>query len=210
MEFLPICKPLVDSTETGAFLRNLVQHVRAMRVVPASEHLSSFLGFEANAGDYQANRIDHVAVYAGDYRNDEEFETWLDNLLRDGALSNVQTGPSYIAPREYRTQGYWISAELEGAGLEIFTLKHGGDWEQFSPAKKSARMSHIALGMECSSQVLPLLTRLSQHPHISVLSYSPNDELNHTYGHLLNKDTNNVLEIVHASMISPAAGYAIA
>jgi hypothetical protein len=205
MDHLPTCKPLANAPRASDFLEFLAQYARAMRAVPPTEHLSSFLGCETDTCGLQANRIDHVAVYAGDYRNDQEFDEWLDALLSRGALTNVQVGPSYIAPREYGTQGYWVSAELEGNGLELFALKQAGRWRDFCPSKKFARMSHIALSAVRSADVLPLLTRLAQCPHISILSYSPDDDLNHTYGHLLNQDTDSVLEIVHAGNVRAAA-----
>lgn len=196
MDFFPFCE-FVAAYDVRRFLTELAVHVRRMRSISPADHLSSFLGCEADTCDQAADRIEHVAVYAGDYRRDEDFEAWLDCLLQEGTLSNPQVGPSYIAPREYGTQGYWISAELEGAGLEIFAIKRAGSWQAFPPLKKAARMSHVGLGVNSGSQVLPLLTRLAGCPHISLLSYSPDDELNHTYGHLLNRKTDRVLEIVH-------------
>jgi hypothetical protein len=118
------------------------------------------------------------------------------------ALSNLRMGPSYIAPREYGTQGYWISADLAMAAVEIFAIKRSGTWQQFAPAKKAARMSHVALAVDHRSQVLQVITDLSRYPQIRVLSYSPEDELSHTYGHLLNENTNRVLEIVHVGLPS--------
>lgn len=197
MSYFPFGGVLDESDDIDCFTGTLAAYTQGMRGLSPSRHLSSFLGYEADARSYGVQRIDHVALYAGDYRVDQEFEAWFERLLQQGVLSDVETGPSYIAPRHYGTQGYWISAALSGAAIELFAMKRAGNWQKFSPLKKAARMSHIALGIDDRAEVLPVLTRLAGSADVSILSYSPDDELSHCYGHVLNSRTDEVLEIVH-------------
>jgi len=198
MQFSPPAGLLSGLSDIHGFVDWLTEYVAAMRAIQPSTHLTAFLGSDKGVGEYRTDRIDHVAAYAGDYRFDREFDAWFDRLQDSGCLSSVQTGPSYIAPREYGTQGYWISAQFAGAGIELFAIKRAGIWQDFSASKKASRMSHVALAVDICSHVRLLLNHFSQYPHIATLSYSSTDVLNHTYGHLLNTLTDSVLEFVHA------------
>lgn len=160
--------------------------------------LEAFFGFPVSSREHHIAGIDHVAFYIGDYRTDTDVERWFEFLDRSCQISDLKVGPSYISPREYGTQGYWISCALGGMSIEMFSSKSAGYWKTQAPCYKVTRMSHFALAVPQVYHLHPLLTYFAHYGDVSILSYSHQDALGHTYGHLLNRKTDCVLELVHA------------
>jgi excinuclease ABC subunit A len=193
-EFLP------DPSGFERLLDAIAEYARTARSIAPNRILESFFGYPVRAGDCHVQALDHVALYAGDYRSDCDFDAWLEYLTSRGSILGIESGPSYIAPREYGTQGYWISGTVDGAGIEIFSNKHAGPWTSFQVARRALRMSHFAFLSQGPPSVLELLEALSRQHHVGILAYSAHDQLGHTYGHLLNKRTDRVLEILHRDL----------
>ncbi|MFD0441588.1 hypothetical protein ACFQ10_01305 [Streptomyces indonesiensis] len=64
-------------------------------------------------------------------------------------------------------------------------------------------MSHFGLAVDAPDHVRPLLDYLATFDGVELLAFAPEDELGHTYGHLLRRDTDRVLELVHPGGSSP-------
>ena len=193
---------LPEQSAFGAYLDDMRRYAaEALRQAPDAI-LQSFLGFPVSAREHHVDGIHHAAFYIGDYRTDADVDRWLEFLHARRFLSDLRHGPSYIAPREYGTQGYWISCGLDGAPVEMFCNKTMGPWKNCDHRFKIARMSHFALFVSDACHVSALLTYFAHYNDISVLSYSERDTLGHTYGHLLNRKTECVLELAHSHTIS--------
>jgi hypothetical protein len=191
--------PAISSFE--AYLTAIRQYVRtACRVTP-ERVLKSFFGFQVSPRQHRIGRLHHVALYIGDYEAETDWEAWREFLSRNAGVRRLSWGPSYIAPRIYQTPGYWINCTLNGRSVEMFSNKSSGEWRDMHPTYKIHRMSHFALSVPRAIHLRALLTYWAHYQDISLLSFSPIDKLGHTYGHLLNRKTNEVLELTHQSSI---------
>jgi hypothetical protein len=191
-EFVP------EEAKFESYLEEMRQYVRIAGIRPPGEILEEFFEFPVSAREHHIEGVHHVAFYAGDYRTDAEVEGWLEFLRQSRSVSDLEYGPSYILPREYGTQGYWISCRLDKMAVEMFYSKNAGPWREHGQQYKIARMSHFALSVPQAFHLFPLLRYFAHYPDISVLSYSKEDVLGHTYGHLLNGKTDCVLELTHS------------
>ncbi|NHZ94188.1 excinuclease ABC subunit UvrA [Massilia sp. CCM 8734] len=166
--------------------------------------LTEFLG-EA-AGSEQLSGLDqvhHAAIYLGDYENDQDVFAWfafLDQLARAGLVRGVEHGPSYIAPKQYGTPGWWASLErADGFVIEMFCCRAFGPWLERTPVQRARLMSHAALAVSEREQVLPTLQALARsQPQVELIAFTEGDELGHCYGHLRNNHNNFVIELVHS------------
>ena len=193
---------LPPPADVGAWLEPLSRFAGERAAASASGVLSAFMGWELPAEAFHLSRIDHVAVYLGDYRREEEVEVFLARLAAAPGVAELASGPSHIAPRFWETPGYWISLRLDGVPLEIFTCRHRAPWRARPIEERRALMSHDALAVEDASHVEPLLAYLAHYPGIERLCFSASDALGHIYGHLLAHAAARVLELVY----DPAKG----
>jgi hypothetical protein len=186
--------------EYGRYLTSLLDALRRARRRNAQAVLEDFLGAAADAETLGVTGVHHVAAYAGDYEQETEFERWCEYLQLSSGLDDVRHGPSYIAPRLYGTPGHWINFTSGGEEYELFSCHARGDWATLSLEDKQSLMSHYALRVQASEQVLALLSFLSSRPGVEQIAYTPADRIGHTYGHL--RRGCRVLEIV----FSPGPG----
>ena len=166
--------------------------------MPVESVLQSFLGRPLHPPTLHLGGLHHVAVYLGDYRQEQEVERWHESLQRCAAVAELETGPSYISPRYYGAPGWWASCRLGGLRVELFTVRHMGAWARLTPGDRTTRMSHFAVQVLGARHVQPLLEYLAREQGLRLLAFSPEDGLGHTYGHLLHEATGRVLELVHA------------
>ncbi|MFD9686352.1 hypothetical protein ACFXPX_40550 [Kitasatospora sp. NPDC059146] len=147
-------------------------------------------------------RVNHIGIYLGDYERDDAVLDWhahLVGLRAAGRIAEVETGPSYISPRQYGTQGWWNSVVLpDGRAIETFACKHYGSWRERSTEERRLLMSHLAVEVRAEADVRRTLDTLARDAaHLEVIAFTEADELGHTYGHLRNNADGTVLEIVH-------------
>ncbi|MEV5988566.1 hypothetical protein AB0L85_26755 [Streptomyces sp. NPDC052051] len=180
-----------------AYLDRIVDHLEQARRSTPEQVLKEFLGTSADPSTLQVDSVHHVAVYAGDYVSEDDFDNWLASVEAFGATTDVRHGPSYIAPRRYGTPGHWINLRVDGHEYELFSCRARGEWATYDVRRKSALMSHHALSVKWPEQVPAVLDFLAARPDIEQLAYTPADELGHTYGHVHSKETGLVLEIVY-------------
>jgi hypothetical protein len=182
-----------------AYIADVRRHVEHAFEVSPDGALLEFFGRPLDARSFDIVGLHHVGVYLGDYRHEEEIERWLELLSRAPDVERVRSGPSYIAPRFYGAPGYWIDCRLGGMNVELFSVKHVGAWAGCSQARKQARMSHAALLVDAAAHVEPLLHYFARRSGVTLLASSGDDELGHTYGHLLDAHTDRVLELVYSA-----------
>nr|ADZ13544.1 YtkR3 [Streptomyces sp. TP-A2060] len=197
---------LPPQDEHPAYLERIVDHLEQARRSTPEQVLKEFLGAPADPATLQVDGVHHVAVYAGDYVTEDDFDNWLASIEAFGAVRDVRHGPSYIAPRLYGTPGHWINLTVDGYEYELFNCRARGEWATFSVRRKTALMSHHALSVNRPEQVLAMLDFLGARPGIEQLAYTPADEIGHTYGHLQSAETGLVLEVVYAGAPAYGAG----
>lgn len=172
------------------------RQARRLRCKSVRRVLLEFFGRPLDPASFHLLAIHHVAIYAGDFRDEAQWDSWLRFLHSSEHLTELRWGPSYIAPREYATPGYWINGRLDGEEIELFTCRDSGDWSRLSASEKVRRMSHLALRSSAAESVEPTLHYLKCEPGQELLAFAPTDALGHCYGHLRRHD-GAVLEIVH-------------
>nr|VFK25668.1 MAG: hypothetical protein BECKMB1821G_GA0114241_101522 [Candidatus Kentron sp. MB]VFK29657.1 MAG: hypothetical protein BECKMB1821I_GA0114274_101121 [Candidatus Kentron sp. MB]VFK74858.1 MAG: hypothetical protein BECKMB1821H_GA0114242_101121 [Candidatus Kentron sp. MB] len=177
------------------------REVLRRQTLGAQQALQEFLGETVEQDVHGIEDLHHVAVYLGDYTDDRDVEIWhrfLLELKAQGTLSKVQYGPSYVAPKYYGTQGWWFSLErAEGLSVEVFCCRHHGRWSRYKPEQRYRLMSHAAVSVSTADGVERALSALTSQLGVKMLMHTVEDELGHTYGHLLNETTLCVLELVH-------------
>ena len=146
--------------------------------------------------------VHHVAFYLGDYEREEQVFDWLtylEELHTKKQLQEVNMGPSYIAPKEYGTPGWWYSVTLpDGLVAEMFTCRAFRNWAERSPQERVSLMSHVGILIKRENEVYSSLQILSRaNPAIETIAYVEEDEVGHTYGHLRNNREQRVVELVH-------------
>ncbi len=146
--------------------------------------------------------VNHIGVYLGDYQSDADVFAWhahLDQLRHGDDLVDVEIGPSYISPRQYGTQGWWLSISLpQGGIIETFACKAFGPWKERSADERRTLMSHVALEVGAEGDVRYVLDRFVERgSNLEIIAYTEGDEVGHTYGHLRNNATSTVVEIVY-------------
>jgi hypothetical protein len=186
--------------------------VRAWRQVETGPFLAEFCGGETEAWRSVQELIDgvhHVAFYLGDYDQDSRVFDWfafLKQLISEGELGSASMGPSYIAPKQYGTPGWWYSVTLgDGFTLEMFCCRAYGDWTARPPHERVDLMSHLALSIKSEGAVRTALDWLAtSSTRLERIAFVEKDELGHTYGHIRNNRSKRVVELVHQS--PPALG----
>lgn len=188
--------------ETWALLLQMAESLR--RIDPA-DFLDDFCGdeteswrevHEALAG------VHHVAFYLGDYEDDRQVFDWVDFLrvlVADEEIRSVDMGPSYIAPKQYGTPGWWFSVTLpDGFVIEMFTCRTFGGWIERPPQERADLMSHLALAVESEPAVLAVMDHLVRSSEsLESIALVERDEVGHTYCHIRNNRKNRVVEIVY-------------
>jgi hypothetical protein len=183
----------------AGYLNRIRRHLDRAAAVDADAALASFFGFRVPAGAFHIRGVHHVALYVGDYHREEEVEEWIDSLRGSPAVAALRSGPSYILPRHYGVPGHWMSCRVDGREVELFTARHAHPWRELDTRRKALRMSHFAVEAEQPLHVRPVLDYFAHYPGVELLSFSPGDELGHTYGHLLNRANDRVVELVYAT-----------
>jgi hypothetical protein len=181
------------------YLDRIRRHLDRAAEVDADAALASFFGFRVPSKAFHIRGMHHVAVYVGDYRREEEVEAWIDSLRGAPAVTGLRAGPSYILPRHYGVPGHWVSCRVDGREVELFTARDAHPWSELDARRKALRMSHFAAEVEQPAHVRPVLDYFAHYPGIDLLCFSPGDELGHTYGHLLNRANDRVVELVYAT-----------
>lgn len=150
--------------------------------------------------DIDNSKINHLALYIGDYQEDTQvfkLAEFFSNKMDQGELSLFEYGPSYLAPTYYGTQGWWFSIECgDSLKVELFTFKEFGKWQTYSIEEKINLISHFAVEIKKKQDVKKILDYYSEFPYIKNISYNKDDMLGHTYGHLLNTNTNRIIEFL--------------
>ncbi|MGW6912948.1 hypothetical protein ACWGB8_03850 [Kitasatospora sp. NPDC054939] len=201
--------PAPERLPTGADREPLLKDVldwadRVAGSTTTADALIGFFGQPLDARTLRLTGLHHVAVYLGDYEREEEFEEWLEAVRAHPDAGRVSSGPSHIAPRVHGTPGHWINLRTaRGTEVEFFTCRAHGDWAGLEPDRKRALMSHLGLCVDTPDHVRRVLDYLAGFDGVELLAYAPEDELGHTYGHLLRTDTERVLELVHAGRSHP-------
>jgi hypothetical protein len=192
-EFLP-ARPSQDR-----YLTRILRHFDRARQTSVQAALDAFFGTRLDAATLRLTRLHHVAAYIGDYSDESEVDDWIQHLRASAAVRGVSSGPSHIAPRHHGTPGYWMNMHAPGGELELFTCRRAGPWADLEPAEKVVRMSHFGLGVDAAEHVRPALDFGASFDGVDLLAFAPADELGHTYGHLVNRHTGHVLEIVYSA-----------
>lgn len=181
-----------------SYMDRIAAYLSRARLDDAAAVLARFLRFEVSPSAFHIVGIDHVALYLGDYRHEDEVESWFRFLADDGRVAGIRIGPSHIAPRNYGTPAYWITGRLAGFDVEMFACRNFGAWAQRARDEVIALMSHHALAVTGPGHVGPLLRYFAHYPGIKELAFEPDDILGHTYGHLIRTETPMVLELVYS------------
>jgi hypothetical protein len=152
-------------------------------------------------GDFSMlKRVHHVACYCGDYEHMAHIfalDRYFKGEKEQGVLKSYEMGPSYISPKEHGTQGWWYSLEYpDGLIIELFTCLDWGAWRKQGKDYKYTAMSHMALGVDTREDLFSAFEELTVESETELFSFTESDCVGHTYGHLRNKSTNNVLEIL--------------
>ncbi|MCE9669671.1 hypothetical protein LY474_17895 [Myxococcus stipitatus] len=177
----------------------------AWRSVETGPFLAEFCGEDSGAwrGVHDlVEGVHHVAFYLGDYDQDSRVFDWFDflkRLLAKGALREASMGPSYIAPRQYGTPGWWYSVTLDdGFVIEMFCCRAYGTWTARAPRERVDLMSHLALAIKSEDAVRVALDQLALgHANLEAIAFTERDALGHTYGHVRNNRNHRVVELVH-------------
>ncbi len=154
--------------------------------------------------------LHHIGIYLGDYEDERHALAWNDFLaarVADGSAACVEVDPSYIAPKQYGTQGWLSSVTMpDGAVFETFTCKRYGPWAERSVEQRRTLMSHAALEVDDVDDVRYVIDRLAAHADaLEVIAFTEADEFGHTYGHLRDNRTSGVIEVVHQGPIGDGA-----
>lgn len=187
---------LPPPAEHAAYLDRILRSLEAAAAVDVQSVLDGALGVPADAATLEVTGLHHVAAYVGDWEHEDQVAQWVDAVRAHPRVSRVRWGPSAIAPREYGTPGHWINLTAAGREYELFTCKRSGRWATFPAARKATLMSHYAVAVTGPRRVRPLLDYLTSRDGLDLLAYAPADEVGHTYGHVINRATGQVLEIV--------------
>lgn len=204
-------QPSAHRGETGAFpsvpefpavWRGLLDESAAWDKADCAAYLRSWCGQAPQDVAARFAGVNHIGVYLGDYASDDEVFRWLsylEGLERSGEISSVEMGPSYIAPRQYGTPGWWLSVSLpDGRVIETFTCRLFGAWLGKPVSERQRLMSHVALEVAAADDVRAVLDGLEHDiEHLEAIAYTEADEVGHTYGHLRNNATRSVLEVVY-------------
>ncbi|MET8635491.1 hypothetical protein ABZX69_13885 [Streptomyces sp. NPDC004074] len=197
--------PVSDAIPTGAdrepVLEKFLDWADEAHDTPVPDVLSAFFGQPLDTRTLRITGLHHVALYIGDYRDEKDFEDWLETVSACPRVNHVTTGPSHIAPRAYGTPGHWINLRTAlGNEVELFTCRRRDIWAERPAEQKTTLMSHFGLCVDTPGHVRALLDFLASFDGVRLLAYAPADELGHTYGHLVRDDTDRVLELVHAGV----------
>lgn len=189
-------------SEFPAVWREVLGESAAWHRVDCASYVRSWCGEAPEDVASKFAGVNHIGVYLGDYASDEEVFGWrsyLDARERAGDVSAVEMGPSYIAPRQYGTPGWWISASLaDGRVIETFTCRLFGAWLNKPVSERERLMSHVALDVASAGDVRAVLSGMARDvDHVEAIAYTEADEMGHTYGHLRNNATQSVLEVVY-------------
>lgn len=210
MSSLPQSAPKLESGSAGEFpaeakfdatWKDLLRTWEDWKAIDCGDYIRQWGGISPDDGLGRFVGVNHIGVYLGDYQSDAEVFAWhahLEQLRHANDLIDVEIGPSYISPRQYGTQGWWLSISLpQGGIIETFACKAFGSWQERSADERRTLMSHVALEVGAEGDVRYVLERFEeQAPNLEVIAYTEADEVGHTYGHLRNNATNAVVEIV--------------
>src|SRR3712207_2468387 len=112
--------PFPEPERFAATWSALVGAAHAWKTLDTYRFLVTFCGaVGADTWRHVRDAIDgvhHVAFYLGDYARDEQVFAWfahLEGLRSRKELLEVDMGPSYIAPKQYGTPGWWYSVTLD-------------------------------------------------------------------------------------------------
>jgi hypothetical protein len=194
---LPGNAQMPAAAEYEGSLQMIREQIDAAAALDCDGVLTRFCARPIHAAAFHVYGLHHVAVYLGDYESEDELASWMSHLEDVAGVADVRIGPSHVAPRHHGTPGYWMSCLLDGRYVEMFACKHVAPWAGLEHRVKVARMSHLALRVEDAEHVSPALQYLAHYPAIELLTFSLADDAGHTYGHLVNRDTDEVLELVH-------------
>ncbi|MFD4633976.1 hypothetical protein ACFVYR_17355 [Streptomyces sp. NPDC058284] len=203
--------PSAHRGEAGAFpsdpefadvWREVLAESASWNEADCASYLRSWCGHAPKDVTERFAGVNHIGVYLGDYASDDEVFRWhayLEGLRSAGEISSVEMGPSYIAPRQYGTPGWWLSVALpDGRVIETFTCRSFGAWLERPVAERGRLMSHVALEVFAADDVQAVLGGLEHEvEHLEAIAYTEADEVGHTYGHLRNNSTQSVLEVVY-------------
>lgn len=187
-----------------AVWEELVAESADWRRIDCAEYLRSWCGEVPAELTAKVSGVHHIGVYLGDYTTDDDVFAWnshLTGLAAAGEVVSAELGPSYIAPRQYGTPGWWSSVALpDGSVIETFACRAFGPWLDKPAFERHRLMSHVALEVRTASDVEAVLDGLDREVEdLEAIAYTEADEVGHTYGHLRNNATRAVLEIVYDS-----------
>lgn len=131
--------------------------------------------------------LNHSAYYIGDYDSENEIDIviqYLNSLFKEGKISNFEYGESYIAKKVYKTEGRWLSFRYEDQAVELFTYKSNSSWNTYKNVEKFSLISHYAWEIK-KSEFYKVLMRAKYGSNMKVIYAKKNDELGHTYAHIL-------------------------
>jgi excinuclease ABC subunit A len=191
---------LVEPQQFEALWEAINAELDQVKGLSLSRHLQEFLGYRIARRPSSLGKLNHLAVYIGDYEDELLVDCWHNFLLkrkRSGSLTRIDRGPSYIAPREYGAPGWWWSIKRQdGYVIELFCCRSYGRWAQFPVEKKYNLMSHKAITISDKVSVLPALKSFESITGLEIIAYTDDDALGHTYGHVRNNLNNKVIELV--------------
>lgn len=201
-----------DEAEFATVWRELLEESRAWQRIDCAAFLQRWCGHAPEDLTRTFTGVNHIGVYLGDYLDDDELFAWtryLDGRRAEGEIRGYETGPSYIAPRQYGTPGWWVSITLEDGGvIETFTCRRFGPWQERGVEERQRLMSHVAIEVGSPEAVRAVLDSLDGgSPDLESIAYTEGDDVGHTYGHVRNNTTQAVLEIVY-DQAKPAASVA--
>ncbi|MFF2910167.1 hypothetical protein [Paenibacillus sp. NPDC057934] len=220
---IPVEKSVVVASIEEAFSKiknSLVQQVwrtameeyRNKKEKDTDSILNEYFEGEYDKQIFDSTSLGHIALYLGDYHT-EEFNDQLRDYLESIVhyeLSGFDYGPSYIAPKQYGTPGWWYSLRLleDNQELELFTCRSIGEWNKYSEEVKKSLMSHYAVAIDTLEQFDSIVEYMLTQQSIEMIMMTRGDRLGHTYAHFHNLNNNLVLEIIHStSMHEKAAEY---
>lgn len=164
------------------------------------EIIDEFFGQKPRVPQLLKLGIHHVAIYMGDYSRESQIHVFAGCLqsFLSNEIKSMEYGPSYIAPKEYGTPGWWFTIRLNNdEELELFTCESFGQWREKDPDEKEKLMSHYALQVDSMEQLEQLIGELKRYDDIRMIMYTEHNDLGHTYAHFKNLTNHRVLELIY-------------
>ena len=197
--------PFVEELNFESVWQAVLTKSEYFRKTDIDSYISEFCDMELHSFNNLSliKGLHHVALYLGDFDDDQQVINWFaflkEQIGTSHGLLSVDMGPSYIAPKQYGTPGWWYSLKFsDDFVIEMFCCRSFGNWPNKKASERVDLMSHIAVEITTEEGVKEAIENLCENAfYLENIAYIESDEMGHTYGHIRNNDSKRVLELVH-------------